>query len=220
MVHQVGGRERRLPSRIGLGVLLAVSVLVLIVAVLYGLLATSWAYEGKMGDFFVELAYVTEGQPRLASSSEIWVNYSTVAISSYEALVVPRTMAAVRASIPFLIVVAGSLSVIVLSTRILKGKPFSRAAQICLAVLSAFLLIGAVLRPWLSAQIGQRTAVLLGLPQNGDEAGPLSSWVVPPYFDLLQDMDWPLFTTGVVLLVVAFLWSRAARFQHDQEGLV
>lgn len=208
-------------SRVGLLVVQIAAAIVALFAAVYGMIVTSWAYQGKMGEFFQYYSYVTDESPVLSSREEIWQAFDTVVVSSYAPLVLPRTLAAVSTAIPFIIVLIACVCIFVLARRLRTGRPFSRPAQVGLALLGVVSVVGSVLGPWLDSVVSMRVIEELGLPNNNDPGVTVSdAWVVPTYFTWTDDTNWPLLTMGVVALLVAVLWQQAVRMQKDQEGLV
>lgn len=202
--------------------LIAAAGVVLLGAVFFGLWFASSAQQGKAGEFQFAVPYASPGWPAVASTAETSQHYDTIAVSSHEPLVLPRALAGIATALPFLIVIVGCIGLITLAVRMLGGKPFSRAAQAILAVLGALAAASAVLVPWLEARLVEIAVAELGMPTDGTLVtdSDTDAWVSPPHFDPLQDLHWPLFALGAILLLIAMLWNRAARLQRETEGLV
>ncbi len=144
--------------------------------------------------------------------------YGTVLISSYAALVVPRTLAAIAMALNFAVALVTLVMVIVLAARVRIQRSFTRAATVGIVVLGALSTVTAFAAPWLERLSITTTVSGLGYPTSGDEA-PAGEWVVPPQFTL-QDANWPLLFIGILFLLTAALFVRARRLQRDTEGLV
>ncbi|WP_449278153.1 hypothetical protein [Leucobacter sp. GX24907] len=207
--------------------LIAAAALVALGSIFFGTWLSLSAGEDKNGAFNFSVAYAAPldaepGVGPLDPEIETTQFYDDIIVASHEPLVLPRTLASIATAIPFVIVLLGCISTIVLASRLLSARPFGRAALVMLALLGLASAATAIAVPWLESRVGVLAARELHLPTDGGMvADPeADAWVVPTGFDPLQDMLWPLFTLGVALLLVAALWRHAVRLQRDTEGLV
>lgn len=144
--------------------------------------------------------------------------YGTVVVSSYAALALPRTLAAISMALNFSVALVTVVMVIVLAARVRTQRSFTRAATVGIVVLGALSAVTAFAAPWLERLSVAATVSELGYPTSG-EVAPAGEWVVPPAFTL-QDTNWPLLFVGALFLLTAVLFTRARRLQRDTEGLV
>ncbi|MFC7766110.1 hypothetical protein [Leucobacter soli] len=216
-------------ARTGLILLIVVAALVVAGSVFYGLWLSFAAGVDKSGHFGFEASYAAPmigdevDAPVLpGTGSEALIDYSTVTVSApLEQLREPQLLLALATAIPFLIVIVGGLGVIALAWRLLGSKPFSGAARGVLAALGVLAILNSALVPWLEARSSARAIEILALPTDGTMVpSNQHGWVVAPHFGFLQDAYWPYLTLGVLLMLVAILWRKAARLQQETEGLV
>lgn len=208
-------------------ILSIVAAAVGVIAAFYCFLVTSWAVTSPVdGSFSFTVPVATPAENRFDtqfSSDRVQVMYDgDTWIEAHYPLVLPRILVGVATALPFVIVITGCIGVIVLALKFTRPRPFSAALGRIIGVLGMLTALAAVLVPAFNALAVENAVAQLGLPTSGEEVANLDTdaWVVPGRFSLLQDLDWPLFLLGFVLVLVAVLLARAARIQRDTEGLV
>lgn len=194
----------------------------------YCLLITSWSVSDPIdGAFTLSIPVATPGVDTNLIETQFSNEHLTVGyegdtwIRSDQPLLGARILTGIATALPFIIVLAGGIGVMVLARKLGRRQPFTRALRWTLGLLGALTALSAVSIGWFEALAAQVAATALGLPTVDDVADLDSeSWVVVPSFDPLQDLNWPFFLLGVVLILVSALLVRAARMQRDTEGLV
>lgn len=204
--------------------LIVAAAAVALIAAFYALLVTSWSVTSPVDGSFPFTAAValpeTNEIAGLDGIAGTRVSHSDALVEGTGPLIVPRVLTGVATVLPFLTVIAGCIGVIALTRRLMGQRPFARAGQVFLAILSALSLAGSIVIPWFTALASQLALDELGLPQGGDEAIIGEPWLVAHSFSPTQDIVWPMLALGVVLGLVAALWARGLRLQRDSEGLV
>ncbi|MDO9590388.1 MAG: hypothetical protein Q7J04_04535, partial [Microcella sp.] len=89
-------------------------------------------------------------------------NYAGVLISSNEALIAPRLLQATAAALSSLIIIVGSLLVLLLATRMLRGRSFTRLLRWGLTALGLLVMATAAIAPQLQALAVDLAVVDLG----------------------------------------------------------
>ncbi len=201
------------------GMLLAV-IAVGSIAGLLSLVVAAMALSGGTGMFQVSVPVATplETSPTVAgSSSESEVAYDSVAISSWDELRGPRTLAALSTGSYFALFFAACVAVVLLGIRLWRLRPFTTLATASALALGTLAVVVSVAGPWLRMSAVEATVAELGYPIAA--AGPGAEWVAPPAFDY-QDIDWLLLAFGVLFAVVGVMFAAGRRTQRDTEGLV
>lgn len=215
-------------DRTALWALTIVAALIGAITAFYCLLITSWTVSGPTDGAFTFSAPVatpmddTNLIDTQFSDAHLTVGHAgDTWIRSDQPLIGARILTGIATALPFVIVMAGCVGVIVLARKLGKQQPFTRALRWALGLLGALAALSAVVIPWFEALAAQVAVSTLGLPTADDVTDlDTESWVVPPEFDVLQDLNWPFFLLGVVLILVSILLVRAASLQRDTEGLV
>lgn len=216
-------------SRAALRVLIVIAALIGAITTFYCLLITSWTVSDPIdGSITFSLPVAAPADDTNLIETQFSDEHLTVGydgdtwIRTDQPLIGARILTGIATSLPFVIVLAGCVGIIVLARKLGRRRPFTRALRGTLGLLGALTALSAVCIPWFEALAGQLAAAELELPLSGDDvANPeTQAWVVPQHFDLLQDLNWPFFLLGVVLILVSALLLRAARMQRETEGLV
>lgn len=225
-------RSAPLAGRAALGILTAVAAAVGLIAALYCLLVTSWTVSGPMdgGVSFDVPVVLPERNGELPqdpidtqfTDELISVTPGEAGLRTLHPVLASRVLLGIATALPFTIVMLGCLGVIVLAAKLAKQRPFTGPLLWTLGGLSLLTLVSAVGAPWFRMLAGELAVAELGLPTSGDAVSDISSqsWVVPPSFSVLQDLDWPMLLIGIVLGLITALLTRAVRLQRDTEGLV
>lgn len=208
-----------------LATLLSVIVgLVFIVAAFYAVLVTSWAVTSStIGSFSFTAPVAIQPTNELAftgSDDLVYIGVNDVVIEAADPLIVPRVLTGIATALPFAIVLIACVGALVLLRRLSRQKPFSSAVQWLLGTLAVVTAASAAVIPWFHMLSSTLALKELGLPMTGEDAPVGEPWFVGLEFSFLQDLNWPLFALGVVLLLVTLLWPHAVRMQRDTEGLV
>lgn len=209
-------------------IITAAAAVIALIALCYAVLITFWMVTSPIDGtytFPVRVVLPDTNELALHSLGSATAMFSDVQISSPFPLVAPRVLTGIATALPFTIVISAAVGVIFLSRRLASQRPFARAAQRSIIVLSVLAAVTSVIVPWFSALASSLAVDALGLPSHGEAAGldgALSPepWFVAPSFSIIQDLDWPLLTLACVLALVAVLWNRALRFQRETEGLI
>ncbi|QZY51445.1 hypothetical protein [Leucobacter tenebrionis] len=218
-------------GKAGLWILTAITTAIGLITAFYCLLITSWTVSGPMdGGVSFDVAVVLPegaGAPHELIDTQFTTDRITVTpgeagLRILHPVTASRVLLGIATALPFTVVMAGCLGVLVLTAKLAKQRPFTGPLQWTLGGLSLLTMVSAVVVPWFRMLAGELAVTELGLPTNGDAVSDIDSqaWVVPTSFDFLQDLDWPLFLIGIVLGLITALLGRAIRLQRDTEGLV
>lgn len=215
-------------SRIALRVLIVTAAFVGVITTFYCLLITSWTVSDPIdGSITFNVPVATPAEVTNLIDTQFSDDHLTVGydgdtwIRTDQPVVGARTLTGIATSLPFVIVLTGCIGVIVLARKLGRQRPFTRALRWTLGLLGALTVLSAVCIPWFESLAAQLAATALNLPTVDDVTNhDTESWVVPSAFDVLQDLNWPFFLLGVVLILVSALLVRAAHLQRETEGLV
>lgn len=203
----------------------------LLVASIIGAVPTLSAY---FGGFWTGRADLMTGRsPQIPVNGEVptepsGADYPGVLISSSEALSGPRTLQAIAAALAIVVVIAGSLLLVILAVKMLRGRSFARLLGWGLGGVGLLVVIASALAPQLEA-----LAVDLGVQELGyriyDPAADALMTVDSPDAVILSlwDFEWILdrmdpagVLLGVIIAVLGLLIIDGTRLQRDTEGLV
>lgn len=154
--------------------------------------------------------------------------YAGVLISSAEPLVMPRILQATAAALGSLTIMVGSLLVVLLAVRMLRGRSFTRLLRWGLAILGLLVMVAAAVAPQLEALAVDLAVQDLGYPiynpasdgvmvENSPEYIPLNLW---DGLWVLDRVDIVMFLLGIVIAAFAALVAEGERLQRDTDGLV
>lgn len=193
-------------------------------AVFYGFLVTSWAVSSStIGSFTFTTPVALQPTNELqfqGSDSLAYVGVKDVYIESTEPLVSSRVLTGIATALPFLIVITACVGAFVLLRRLTKQRPFSGTLQWLLGSLAVLTAVSAAVIPWFHSLSSTLAIRALDLPSDGAQAPSGEPWFAEQHFSFMQDLDWPLFALGAVLLLITLLWPHAVRMQRETEGLV
>jgi|GEM_PF-1157783 len=167
--------------------------------------------------------------PRAGGMSQVGgADYAGVLIASAEPLVGPRALQATATGLGVLVIIGGSLLAVLLATRMLAGRSFTRLLSWGLGALGLLVMLAAALAPQLQAlavdiavqDLGYRIydpAADAVMTADGPESVILSLW--DPEW-ILDRVDVTLFLLGAVIAVLGLLVTDGTRLQRETEGLV
>lgn len=162
------------------------------------------------------------GDPKIAITGSTTIEFSKVWVITKDLTATPHALFAISGGFPFLVAALGFLGITLLCLRLLRARPFSRTAQLTLGVVGLFSVTGAVFVPWAEKKAVNMAIAALGLPTSPEQAAMTSmkGFVSAQEFNWLWHTNWLWLIFGLLLILVALLWQKAAKFQRDQEGLV
>jgi len=228
-VPQERSADAPLAGRAALRALAIIAGAIGLVTAFYCLLVTSWSVSSPVDGgfaFSVPVALPADSTNLIDtqfSDEHLTAGYEgDTWIRTDAPLVMARVLTGAATALPFLVVMTGCVGVIVLARRLGLRRPFTRALRWTLGLLGALTATSAICIPWFEKLAVESAVAALGLPTSGDmvQDADTDAWVVPAGFDPLQDLNWPFFLLGVVLILVSVLLVRASRMQRDTDGLI
>lgn len=167
-----------------------------------------------------------------ADAAEAWAMYDTVRVFAPDPPLASRALRLAGYGLYGVLLIGGCVIAILLSRRILAGRPFARGAAPALAVLGALCIAAAVVAPAMLAEADYSAVTDLGLRlydpaaasylDTGSLAAEESLW--PERFDrasvVLTGTNWPLAAVGGILTVIAIAFRRGLTLQRETDGLV
>lgn len=144
------------------------------------------------------------------STSQFW----TVLVSSTEQLPTPTALQIAAIAVTTLTFLAAAVVILQLCARLWAGRTFAASAAVGMLLLSALALVASLLAPWL-----RHSADAIALEQLDYATSGGERWVQLARFDL-GSIDGSLLVLGIVVLLVALVYSSTRRLQRDSEGLV
>ncbi|MER3390857.1 MAG: hypothetical protein RJQ01_12630 [Microcella sp.] len=145
-----------------------------------------------------------------ATTSQFW----TVLVSSSENLTTPTILQVVAIALTTLTFLAAAAVIVLLCARLWAGRTFATSTAIGMLALSALALVASLAAPWLCHRADAIALEQLDYATDGGER-----WVSLERFDL-GSIDGSLLVLGIVVLLVALVYSGARRLQRDSDGLV
>lgn len=153
--------------------------------------------------------------------------YSGIQISSPDPLVASRTLDAASNGLGSLIAIVGSLVIVLLASRLLMRRSFSRIARWGLVLLGSLIIIAAAVQPQLDALSVDLAVQELGYPifgeadlmmtENSPEKVVLNLW---EGISVLGRVDLTSVLIGIVLVLLGLVVGDGLRLQRDTDGLV
>ena len=181
------------------------------------------AFAGTNYNWFFDVFVATKEAPELPRTLSTHAEFSQVTIWTWTNDLSDSALFYISLSdgYPFLIMGLGSFGVIMLCIGLLRARPFGRVAQFALGLGGLLSIIGSVLVPWSEKQAVAKSVEALGFPTSAEQTtSAMRDYVRLREFAWHMDTDWTWLILGVVLVLIAFYWQKATKFQRDQEGLV
>lgn len=209
----------------------AVAVLGIALTLIAGVFAVGTSALGRT--VTVPLVPADSRLPELGlSPDEVWMVYDAVRVVALDPPVLSRVLRMLGYSLYGILIVAACAIAILLSRRLLSGRPFFRGAAAAIGAVGLLCVVAAAAAPALLLEGDYLAVADLGLrmfdagSQSYLDAGSPGSaealW--PDRYDRLATVltrtNWLLAGVGGILLVVAVAFQRGRAMQRDTEGLV
>ncbi len=216
------GRTRIVAAVIAIvaGAVLALVALGTIFAALF----TGYLYSGELPLSSQRVPFQPDGTPQIGEEPR----YTTLGISSSEALVGARAASTAADVLHQLVLIAIAVLLIAIAGSMLVRRPFTRILRWGLVMLGALIIVSGAIAPQLDALAAGLAAQELGYPTvvidgPGYEGVPEGEWALvtsSSWTYILGQIDAVLTAIGVALVLLGILIGEGIRMQRDTEGLV